>query len=34
MGTIVCQDCQDVIGHFNDEKVTTFYGTCQTCEQK
>ncbi|WP_082684081.1 GapA-binding peptide SR1P [Lentibacillus amyloliquefaciens] len=31
MGTIVCQDCQKVIEHFNDVKVTTYYGACPTC---
>ncbi|HLR62260.1 MAG TPA: GapA-binding peptide SR1P [Lentibacillus sp.] len=34
MGTIICQDCQGVIEHFNDEKVTTFYGKCPACDQK
>lgn len=32
MGTIVCQDCQQVIEHFDDVKVTTLYGTCPTCD--
>ncbi|WP_090238158.1 GapA-binding peptide SR1P [Lentibacillus halodurans] len=31
MGTIVCQDCQKVIEYFNDEKVTTYYGRCPSC---
>ncbi|WP_217585726.1 GapA-binding peptide SR1P [Lentibacillus saliphilus] len=31
MGTIVCKDCQSIIEHYNDEKVTTLYGTCPTC---
>ncbi|TRM12262.1 GapA-binding peptide SR1P [Lentibacillus cibarius] len=31
MGTIVCQDCQEVIEHFDDEKVSTLYGTCTNC---
>jgi len=31
MGTVVCQDCQQVIEYFDDEKVTTLYGTCPTC---
>ncbi|WP_188633749.1 GapA-binding peptide SR1P [Lentibacillus kapialis] len=34
MGIIICQDCQGVIEHFNDEKVTTLYGTCPSCDQK
>ncbi|CDQ40255.1 MULTISPECIES: GapA-binding peptide SR1P [Virgibacillus] len=33
MGTIVCQDCQKVIEQFDDEKVTTLYGTCPTCRE-
>ncbi|MDC1541849.1 GapA-binding peptide SR1P [Candidatus Pseudothioglobus singularis] len=28
MGTIVCQDCGNIIEYFNAEKVTTLYGTC------
>nr|MDH3083922.1 GapA-binding peptide SR1P [Bacillus subtilis]WGD63678.1 GapA-binding peptide SR1P [Bacillus subtilis] len=27
MGTIVCQDCNEAIHYFEDEKVTTLYGT-------
>ncbi|HLR66012.1 GapA-binding peptide SR1P [Virgibacillus alimentarius] len=34
MGTIVCQDCQHVIEYFDDEKVTTLYGTCSDCDSK
>ncbi|MFD2760589.1 GapA-binding peptide SR1P [Lentibacillus juripiscarius] len=33
MGTIICQDCQEVIEHFDDEKVTTLFGTCPDCNQ-
>lgn len=32
MGTIICQDCQQVIEQFDDEKVTTLYGACPTCK--
>ncbi|ASK63629.1 GapA-binding peptide SR1P [Virgibacillus phasianinus] len=32
MGTIICQDCQQVIEHFDDEKVTTLYGACPDCK--
>jgi hypothetical protein len=31
MGTIICQDCQKVIAHFDDEKVTTLYGKDCNC---
>jgi hypothetical protein len=31
MGTIVCQDCESTITHFEDEKVTVLYGKCQCC---
>ncbi|WP_343753636.1 GapA-binding peptide SR1P [Lentibacillus halophilus] len=31
MGTIVCQKCQEVIEHFDNEKVATLYGTCARC---
>ncbi|WP_343841507.1 GapA-binding peptide SR1P [Salinibacillus aidingensis] len=34
MGTIVCQDCQRVIDHFEDEKVTTLYGKGCECHNK
>lgn len=34
MGTVVCQDCQHVIEYFDDEKVSTLYGTCLTCHSK
>ncbi|WP_164217845.1 GapA-binding peptide SR1P [Virgibacillus sp. YIM 98842] len=33
MGTIVCQDCQKVIEHYNEVKVTTLYSTCPTCNE-
>ena len=31
MGTIVCQDCEGTIAHFEDEKVTVLYGKCGSC---
>ncbi len=31
MGTIVCQDCQKVIEHYEGEKVATLYSTCPSC---
>ncbi|MFC4556965.1 GapA-binding peptide SR1P [Virgibacillus kekensis] len=34
MGTIICQDCQKVVEHYDDEKVTTLYGKCPTCNSK
>ncbi|WP_084268650.1 GapA-binding peptide SR1P [Oceanobacillus damuensis] len=33
MGTIICQDCQHVIEHYEEEKVTTLYGTCPSCNE-
>jgi nitrate/TMAO reductase-like tetraheme cytochrome c subunit len=33
MGTIVCLDCHKVIEHYNEEKVTTLYSTCSTCNK-
>ncbi|AXI08954.1 MULTISPECIES: GapA-binding peptide SR1P [Oceanobacillus] len=33
MGTIICQDCQQVIENYDDEKVTTLYSTCPSCEK-
>ncbi|MDC3412779.1 GapA-binding peptide SR1P [Aquibacillus sp. 3ASR75-11] len=34
MGTIVCQECQSIIEHFDDEKVTTLYSKCSNCDEK
>ncbi|MBM7095975.1 MULTISPECIES: GapA-binding peptide SR1P [Alteribacter] len=31
MGVIVCQSCEKVIEHYENEKVSTLYGNC--CEQ-
>ncbi|HSU79664.1 MAG TPA: GapA-binding peptide SR1P [Candidatus Angelobacter sp.] len=33
MGTIVCQQCERTIDKFEDQKVTTLYGTCKSCKQ-
>nr|AIE77286.1 hypothetical protein pBIO2160_01 [uncultured bacterium pBIO2160] len=33
MGTIVCKDCGKVIETYEEEKVTTLYGTCPTCNK-
>ncbi|WP_081755879.1 GapA-binding peptide SR1P [Paucisalibacillus sp. EB02] len=32
MGTIICQQCQETIEHFENNKVTVLYGTCPTCK--
>ncbi|WP_430786206.1 GapA-binding peptide SR1P [Virgibacillus flavescens] len=32
MGTIICQDCQQIIEQYDDEKVSTLYGACPTCK--
>ncbi|MDY0408058.1 GapA-binding peptide SR1P [Virgibacillus soli] len=34
MGTIICQDCQKIIEHFDDVKVSTLYGTCSSCNNR
>nr|WP_085992518.1 GapA-binding peptide SR1P [Oceanobacillus senegalensis] len=34
MGTIVCQECEKVIEAYEDEKVTTLYSTCPTCNNE
>ncbi|MBM7659525.1 hypothetical protein JOC85_000292 [Bacillus mesophilus] len=31
MGVIICQTCEKTIEHFDEEKVTTLYATCNTC---
>lgn len=31
MGTIVCQNCNSTIDHFEDEKVTVLYSKCDSC---
>ncbi|HLR01934.1 MAG TPA: GapA-binding peptide SR1P [Virgibacillus sp.] len=33
MITVVCQECQEVIEYFDDEKVSTLYGKCPVCEK-
>ncbi|MEK5443290.1 MULTISPECIES: GapA-binding peptide SR1P [Fredinandcohnia] len=32
MGTIICQTCSETIEHFEYEKVTTLYSTCDHCD--
>ncbi|MEN2468151.1 GapA-binding peptide SR1P [Ornithinibacillus sp. FSL M8-0202] len=34
MGTIVCQQCQETIEHYENEKVAILYGTCPKCKSK
>ncbi|WP_091657683.1 GapA-binding peptide SR1P [Alteribacillus iranensis] len=35
MGTIVCQDCNRTIEHYDDHKVTILYAsTCESCEKE
>ncbi|MCF6093541.1 GapA-binding peptide SR1P [Microaerobacter geothermalis] len=37
MGTIVCQQCDCIIEHFESHKADTLYGVCENCcshEQK
>jgi len=34
MGTIVCQDCEAIIDHFESEKCGVLYGICHCCEHK
>lgn len=31
LGTYICQCCNNVKGHFEDEKVTTLYISCTDC---
>jgi hypothetical protein len=31
MGVIICQSCEKTIEHFEEEKVTTLYATCNNC---
>ncbi|WP_066367758.1 GapA-binding peptide SR1P [Neobacillus fumarioli] len=31
MGTLVCQNCNSTIDHFEDEKVTVLYAKCDDC---
>ncbi|MCM3768656.1 MULTISPECIES: GapA-binding peptide SR1P [Bacillaceae] len=31
MGTLVCQNCNSTIDHFEDEKVTVLYSKCNCC---
>ena len=37
MGTIICQNCDNTVGYFEDEKVNVLYATkhtCNSCEYK
>ncbi|WP_409305272.1 GapA-binding peptide SR1P [Peribacillus sp. SCS-155] len=33
MGTIICQNCNSIIEHFEDEKVTKLYSKCGCHEE-
>jgi hypothetical protein len=34
MGTIVCQNCEVIIAHFECEKSGILYGVCSCCGNK
>ncbi|WP_163539164.1 GapA-binding peptide SR1P [Gracilibacillus sp. YIM 98692] len=34
MGTLVCQNCNSTIDHFEDEKVTVLYAKCRCCRTR
>ncbi|MEI3611032.1 GapA-binding peptide SR1P [Pseudogracilibacillus sp. SO30301A] len=34
MGIIICQQCQEVINYYEEEKVTKLYSTCPNCNNK
>ena len=31
MGTIICQNCENTVGYFEDEKVSVLYATSHKC---
>jgi hypothetical protein len=31
MGTLICENCNATIDHFEDEKVTVLYSKCDCC---
>ena len=31
MGTIICQNCNEIIEHYEDEKVSIHYSQCGKC---
>jgi hypothetical protein len=31
MGTIVCQHCEEIIEHYDHEKVEVLYASCSDC---
>ena len=33
VGVIVCQHCEEVIDHYEDEKVSVLYGICPHCQK-
>ncbi|GIN83859.1 hypothetical protein J6TS2_02450 [Heyndrickxia sporothermodurans] len=34
MGTLVCRNCNKIIEHFEDEKVTVLYSNCKKCHNE
>ena len=32
MGTIICQNCDSTLGHFEDEKVNVLYAASHKCK--
>jgi hypothetical protein len=34
MGTIICQDCNNTIDHYEDEKVSVLYSKCGRCPEE
>ncbi|MCM3444205.1 GapA-binding peptide SR1P [Metabacillus halosaccharovorans] len=32
MGTVICQNCNSTIDHFENEKVTVLYSKCECCD--
>lgn len=34
MGTLICQACNKIIDHFEDEKVSVLYSSCANCHKE
>lgn len=32
VGTLVCKCCEEIIEHYEDEKVSVLYGVCPDCQ--
>ncbi|MDT3763471.1 GapA-binding peptide SR1P [Priestia filamentosa] len=34
MGILICQECNSIVDHVEDKKVSVFFTTCKCCKKK